>query len=136
MRQKYLSKVVAIKNMVPKILDSSIWKSICHLICVIVQERQWLVKDGSINFWYEDWKGIGSLANKSFTIISASLKIKYICSSLDWNYTKLLSFGGCPLLCKVMKHPIKLKSREDCRVWKHTSYTSFIHNKVATPWKL
>lgn len=68
------NKAVALLKVSPT--QSCFWKGVVSTLPIVLQNSFCRVRDGSSNFWYDNWLGSQSLAEASFEVKEPQLQIK------------------------------------------------------------
>ncbi|XP_059292528.1 uncharacterized protein LOC132045986 [Lycium ferocissimum] len=85
----------SIKRKIPTLLQwkggSQLWKNILEARDAVEKEIWWEIRDGSANFWYDNWTKLGPLADimpSNFPIDDSIQEVKDVMINNRWNVQK------------------------------------------------
>lgn len=74
--------------------DTRFWKSIVKSIPDVLNNSKWLVREGNISFWYDNWEEGGPLNAHYPVLEQLLLRIKDICIENGWDIALLEMLVG------------------------------------------
>lgn len=99
--------------------QSRFWKGIVSTLPIVLQNSFCRVRDGSSNFWYDNWLGSQSLADAGFEVKEPQLKIKDILTADGtWNRNRLKELMGENQAYSIEHVNMKSRGGRDLYVWK------------------
>jgi len=107
--------------------QSLIWKYMMRNKIKVEEHIGWTINSGSCSFWWDDWLGVGALANYTTGISSLNnATIAHFLTNGKWNERKLRQQVPPLLIPYILNTNFQfLQGVSDSAVWKHTESGKF-----------
>ncbi|KAG2684189.1 hypothetical protein I3760_10G065300 [Carya illinoinensis] len=123
----YIGKYVRGKHL--SLVDSNkgtrFWKVIVKSVPDILNNSQWLVKDGNVSFWYDTWDDDGPLHDHYQVIDKPLLKIKKCHIDKRWDIPLLERLVGHQKTTELVHFFATCKKGQDVLIWKNDTAGNF-----------
>ncbi|KAF5446730.1 hypothetical protein F2P56_032333 [Juglans regia] len=117
-RDKHLSLLVPNKG-------TSVWKSIVNSIPDVLHNSKWLVREGNLSFWYDNWEEGGPLHIHYPVIDHSMIKIKECRIENGWDIPLLERLVGQQKANDVYQFLARRNEGQDVLVWMKENNGSF-----------
>ncbi|KAF5452775.1 hypothetical protein F2P56_027742 [Juglans regia] len=109
-KDKHLSLLVPNKG-------TRVWKSIVKSIPDVIHNSKWLVREGNISFWYDNWDEDGPLQVHYPVTDYPMIKIKECCIENGWDISLLERLVGQQKANDIYQFLARRKEGQDVLVW-------------------
>ncbi|KAG2717585.1 hypothetical protein I3760_03G182300 [Carya illinoinensis] len=96
------------------------WKGIIAIMPKVLSNSKWLIREGNVNFWMENWLGDGPLLASTSIIGDEKLQVKDVFDASGPILNRIQPLVNDASLAKIVAVGVRLKSRPNICVWKHT----------------
>ncbi|KAG6629785.1 hypothetical protein CIPAW_14G109400 [Carya illinoinensis] len=99
---------------------SRFWKGIIALMPKVLNNSKWLIREGNVNFWMENWLGDGSLKVSMSIIENEKLQVKDMFDESRPILNRIQPLVNDAILAKIVASSVQLKPGTNICVWQHT----------------
>ncbi|XP_058092672.1 uncharacterized protein LOC131239131 [Magnolia sinica] len=108
---------------------SQVWKEMLNMLSFAIQHSKWLIGEGKVNFWNQNWTGRGLLAAATLSPIPPQLRDALVRdfhpSSGSWNLSHVRPLLPPPIFQMLKSNPAELSDREDVLAWDLSTSSAF-----------
>ncbi|XP_042964017.1 uncharacterized protein LOC122298309 [Carya illinoinensis] len=93
------------------------WKAIVHCIPEVLNNSKWLVKEGNVSFWYDNWVDRGPIGDQFPVIERPLLRVKECRIDNGWDITLLERLVGQHKALELFQFLATRKDGQDILIW-------------------
>ncbi|KAG6724418.1 hypothetical protein I3842_03G258400 [Carya illinoinensis] len=99
---------------------SCFWKGVLQVLPLMFKNSRWLVREGSLNFWFDNWLGDGPIVDRLHIVEDSKLQVRQVLDGAVWNYGWLRQIVDEETIGKILQSRLRVRDWKDVLVWKHS----------------